>query len=110
MLTDAESNAGYSSVGRASDCRRLQQSDGPWFDSGWPDVLFASLFLRHQQRRRANANDRNENVRGSLVASISARHAEDQGSTAVRGVVLSPVRWNTPTHKGTLHRGEQLNL
>ena len=29
--------AGYSSVGRASDCRILQQSDGPWFDSGWPD-------------------------------------------------------------------------
>jgi hypothetical protein len=28
---------GYSSVGRASDCRMLQQSDGPWFDSGWPD-------------------------------------------------------------------------
>ena len=31
-------HAGYSSVGRASDCRRLQQSDGPWFDSGWPDL------------------------------------------------------------------------
>ena len=29
--------AGYSSVGRASDCRALQLSDGPWFDSGWPD-------------------------------------------------------------------------
>ena len=29
--------AGYSSVGRASDCRFSQQSDGPWFDSGWPD-------------------------------------------------------------------------
>ena len=28
----------YSSVGRASDCRSLQQSDGPWFDSGWPDL------------------------------------------------------------------------
>ena len=28
---------GYSSVGRASDCRVLQLSDGPWFDSGWPD-------------------------------------------------------------------------
>ena len=31
--------SGYSSVGRASDCRPLQQSDGPWFDSGWPDIL-----------------------------------------------------------------------
>ena len=30
-------DTGYSSVGRASDCRRLQQSDGPWFDSGWPE-------------------------------------------------------------------------
>ena len=29
---------GYSSVGRASDCRHMQQSDGPWFDSGWPDL------------------------------------------------------------------------
>ena len=35
--------AGYSSVGRASDCRNLQQSDGPWFDSGWPDFRNASL-------------------------------------------------------------------
>jgi hypothetical protein len=33
-------NPGYSSVGRASDCRVLQQSDGPWFDSGWPDLQF----------------------------------------------------------------------
>ena len=32
---------GYSSVGRASDCRSLQQSDGPWFDSGWPDCRTA---------------------------------------------------------------------
>ena len=37
------SNAGYSSVGRASDCRSLQQSDGPWFDSGWPDVKMRCL-------------------------------------------------------------------
>ena len=34
---------GYSSVGRASDCRHLQQSDGPWFDSGWPDLLHAAV-------------------------------------------------------------------
>ena len=42
MLQDeaplASSQAGYSSVGRASECRNLQQSDGPWFDSGWPDL------------------------------------------------------------------------
>ena len=31
-----EGTTGYSSVGRASDCRLLQKSDGPWFDSGWP--------------------------------------------------------------------------
>ena len=31
-------NAGHSSVGGASDCRPMQQSDGPWFDSGWPDI------------------------------------------------------------------------
>ncbi len=36
-------HAGYSSVGRASDCRRLQQSDGPWFDSGWPDSMRHAL-------------------------------------------------------------------
>ena len=31
-------NTGDSSVGRASDCRSLQKSDGPWFDSGSPDM------------------------------------------------------------------------
>ena len=35
---NAKNNTGYSSVGRASDCRRLQQSDGHWFDSEWPDI------------------------------------------------------------------------
>jgi hypothetical protein len=38
-------NSGYSSVGRASDCRLLQQSDDPWFDSGWPDF---SPKIEHQ--------------------------------------------------------------
>ena len=37
--------AGYSSVGRASDCRALQLSDGPWFDSGWPDFAYARRAL-----------------------------------------------------------------
>ena len=37
------SHSGYSSVGRASDCRMLQQSDGPWFDSGWPDLFATCL-------------------------------------------------------------------
>ena len=35
-------NTGYSSVGRASDCSLQQQSDGPWFDSGWPDFHVAA--------------------------------------------------------------------
>ena len=39
-----DTTAGYSSVGRASDCRVLQQSDGPWFDSGWPDFLKMGVF------------------------------------------------------------------
>ena len=38
VLTREAEQAGYSSVGRASDCRALQLSDGPWFDSGWPDL------------------------------------------------------------------------
>ena len=37
--------AGDSSVGRASDCRALQLSDGPWFDSGSPDVFHSMLTL-----------------------------------------------------------------
>ena len=35
--------SGDSSVGRASDCRMLQLSDGPWFDSGSPDFQESSL-------------------------------------------------------------------
>ena len=31
--------AGHSSAGRASDCRQVQLSDGPWFDSGRPDFI-----------------------------------------------------------------------
>ena len=47
----APRNTGKSSVGRASDCR-LQQSDGPWFDSGWPD---ASGVLRSTWRSHSSA-------------------------------------------------------
>ena len=35
-----------SSVGRASDCRILQQSDGPWFDSGSTDFALRSCLRR----------------------------------------------------------------
>ena len=42
-LRRAEQQAGYSSVGRASDCRLLQKSDGPWFDSGWPEGALAVI-------------------------------------------------------------------
>ena len=41
-------NAGYSSAGRASDCRSLQQLDGPWVDSGWPASSRRSLRARHE--------------------------------------------------------------
>ena len=34
LLGNLTCQAGHSSVGRASDCRFMQQSDGPWFDSG----------------------------------------------------------------------------
>ena len=44
-------NSGYSSVGRASDCRALQLSDGPWFDSGWPDFRFPKPRAIHFARR-----------------------------------------------------------
>ena len=37
--------ADYSSVGRASDCRLLAQSDGPWLNSGWSDLLDHSPFM-----------------------------------------------------------------
>ena len=47
---------GYSSVGRASDCRVLQQSDGPWFDSGWPDFHCTARASRSHSRRPARAN------------------------------------------------------
>ena len=45
---------GYSSVGRASDCRVLQQSDGPWFDSGWPDFCFKACASQVGARKPAN--------------------------------------------------------
>ena len=41
--------SGYSSVGRASDCRAMQLSDGPWFDSGWPDFAGSSARERKEE-------------------------------------------------------------
>ena len=35
--------AGYRSVGKESDCRCLQQSNGPWFDSGSPDFAHVQI-------------------------------------------------------------------
>ena len=46
QINERGCTTGYSSVGRASDCRVLQQSDGPWFDSGWPDYLSTSRVPR----------------------------------------------------------------
>ena len=45
--SDAKEQTGYSSVGRASDCRVLQLSDGPWFDSGWPDFATSVITFLH---------------------------------------------------------------
>ena len=50
----AFTQAGYSSVGRASDCRDLQQSDGPWFDSGWPDLFFFPPWARDSKQALAH--------------------------------------------------------
>ena len=47
---------GYSSVGRASDCRVLQQSDGPWFDSGWPDFCWKAWASQIDARGPASTN------------------------------------------------------
>ena len=55
MLGSSNSKPGYSSVGRASDCRLLQQSDGPWFDSGWPDLRPATVMLRSLFARTLDA-------------------------------------------------------
>ena len=47
VANDAKEQTGYSSVGRASDCRVLQLSDGPWFDSGWPDFATSVITFLH---------------------------------------------------------------
>ncbi len=47
---------GYSSVGRASDCRLVQPSDGPWFDSGWPDFTCLDPERPIQLRQGCNIN------------------------------------------------------
>ena len=48
-------HTGYSSVGRASDCRSLQVSDGPWFDSGWPDFSMSVTYLSEKSAKQAKA-------------------------------------------------------
>ena len=50
---DQDYQTGYSSVGRASDCRIVQLSDGPWFDSGWPDS-YPSASVRQPRQRDIN--------------------------------------------------------
>ena len=47
---------GYSSVGRASDCRLVQPSDGGWFDSGWPDFTCLDPERPIQLRQGCNIN------------------------------------------------------
>lgn len=64
---------GYSSVGRASDCRELQQSDGPWFDSGWPDFQI----LRFAAKNTCGFLSKRNQYCALLTASIAqlAEHA-----------------------------------
>ena len=69
---------GYSSVGRASDCRVLQQSDGPWFDSGWPDFCWKACASQIDARGPASTNstktpDSTNSL--SLLPRAAKRHA-----------------------------------
>ena len=54
VVSEVLGNTGYSSVGTATDCKRLQRSEGPWFGSGWPDMFRASAYMR-SPFRLANA-------------------------------------------------------
>ena len=44
----AYGQAGYSSVGRASDCRLLQKTHGPLLDSGWPDFVHITSLVERR--------------------------------------------------------------
>ena len=65
---------GYSSVGRASDCRVLQQSDGPWFDSGWPDFhctgRASRVNLRRPARTNFNQKPQSKNISASPLCTV----------------------------------------
>ena len=80
----AHKQAGYSSVGRASDCRNLQQSDGPWFDSGWPDFSTSSI-----------AQGPDSHDADIFVATVPARREKAKSSQMqlVRKVFCLP-RWS----------------
>ncbi len=75
-------NTGDSSVGRASDCRMVQTSDGPWFDSGSPDICSRCLRIRALRPGRQAGSWHGVTVQwgggeccGSRRAARSARHA-----------------------------------
>ena len=73
-----EFHSGYSSVGRASDCRLTQRSDGPWFDSGWPDFprLAAGVAVRAKACGNASAQLTNLTLplRWSLTLPLRCGH------------------------------------
>ena len=89
--------AGYSSVGRASDCRCLQQSDGPWFDSGWPDIwawlilCFVICRCARTPVDEANGDRSNAQVRGGTPDRTTARISTFE--TQDRPVSIVGSRW-----------------
>lgn len=89
---------GYSSVGRASDCRDMQQSDGPWFDSGWPDILF--LVARRDSRSHTRA----------CVLNLGLQRQQTLGAQAglVQPALPAPCRpaSRTPKRQGGRGQGE----
>ena len=74
----SEFHSGYSSVGRASDCRLTQRSDGPWFDSGWPDFPRLAAGVAVQTKACGNASAQLANLtlplRWSLTLPLRCGH------------------------------------
>ena len=87
MLEKTHWQAGYSSVGRASDCRALQLSDGPWFDSGWPDFscvdLIQLLRTTHDRSTMPELSSEMRLVDLKLLTSGAMLHAQSTMPAAI---------------------------
>ena len=90
----SEFHSGYSSVGRASDCRLTQRSDGPWFDSGWPDFPRLAAGVAVQTKACGNASAQLANLTLLLRWSLTCLFA-----VATRAV---PREWVGHLPKGWL--------